>query len=143
MDTLPASATPSRGHDLPFPFNVRRGLGLWKLRYLPPGPTANGPPASDPVERGRYLVQGPAHCGACHTPRDPFGGEIAERILEVAREHGVPLREDRELVGVLAQIDLGDEIPTALYVAVAEVLAFAYRLSGKLPPESRDRHISG
>ncbi len=66
------------------------------------------------------------------------GGEIAERILEVAREHGVPLREDRELVGLLAQIDLGEEIPTALYVAVAEVLAFAYRLSGKLSPDEKE-----
>lgn len=68
------------------------------------------------------------------------GGEIAERILEVAREHGVPLREDRELVGLLSQIDLGDEIPTALYVAVAQTLAFAYRLSGKLPPTTTDSH---
>jgi flagellar biosynthesis protein len=63
-------------------------------------------------------------------------GEIAERILEVAREHGVPLREDADLAALLSRIPLGEEIPPALYLAIAEVLAFAYRLSGKLSPET-------
>jgi flagellar biosynthesis protein len=59
------------------------------------------------------------------------GGEVAERILEVAREHGVPLHEDPALARALARLELGEEIPRALYQAVAEVLAFALRLSGK------------
>lgn len=61
-------------------------------------------------------------------------GDVAERILALAREHRVPLREDVALAGLLARLDLGDEIPPALYAAVAELLAFAYRLSGKSPP---------
>lgn len=58
-------------------------------------------------------------------------GEIAERIIELAKANGVPLREDRALVEVLSRIDLTHQIPPQLYVAVAEVIAFAYAISGK------------
>ncbi len=61
-------------------------------------------------------------------------GLTAERILALAEEHGIPLREDPDLVYLLSQLELGDEIPATLYVAVAEVIAFAYRLSGKVRP---------
>ena len=61
-------------------------------------------------------------------------GVVAEEILALAREHNIPLREDAALTGLLARIELGDEIPEKLYLAVAEVIAFAYRLSGKQPP---------
>ncbi|MBT3011874.1 MAG: EscU/YscU/HrcU family type III secretion system export apparatus switch protein [Candidatus Thiodiazotropha sp. (ex Lucina aurantia)] len=61
-------------------------------------------------------------------------GELADRILVLADEHAIPLHEDAELAALLAQIPLGDEIPESLYRAVAEVIAFAYLLSGKLPP---------
>lgn len=61
-------------------------------------------------------------------------GYIAEHILELARAHDIPLREDPALAELLAQVDLGDEIPRALYHAVAEVIAFAYLLSGKVAP---------
>ncbi len=58
-------------------------------------------------------------------------GEVAERILALAHEHKVPLREDRALVAVLSRIELDRQIPPALYKAVAEVIAFAYALQGK------------
>ena len=60
-------------------------------------------------------------------------GELAERIMELAKEHDVPVREDSELAMLLAQVELGDEIPHELYVAVAQVIAFAYQISGKAP----------
>ncbi len=60
--------------------------------------------------------------------------ELAKRIVELAREHQVPLHQDPQLAAVLAQIPLGEEIPEALYRAVAEVIAFAYLISGKRPP---------
>ena len=72
-------------------------------------------------------------------------GEIAEKILERARQHHVPIREDRELTPILAQVPLGEEIPENLYLAVAEVLAFAYRLSEesqKYQPEPPPSGIS-
>lgn len=54
--------------------------------------------------------------------------EIAERIIAIAEENGIPLYEDPGLAAALAHLDLGDEIPELLYMAIAEVLAFVYDL---------------
>lgn len=62
-------------------------------------------------------------------------GELAERIIALAKEHGIPLQENAPLVSLLAKLELGAEIPEALYLAVAEIIAFAYLLSGKTPDE--------
>lgn len=62
-------------------------------------------------------------------------GATAQRIIDIAREHGVPLREDPDLLTLLAKLELGDEIPRALYVTVAHVIAWAYVLTGKRPDE--------
>jgi len=59
-------------------------------------------------------------------------GFVAQKIIETARAHGVPLYEDKNLVQVLEALDLETEIPTELYRAVAEVLAFIYRLNGTM-----------
>ena len=64
--------------------------------------------------------------------------QVAERILAVAREHDIPIKEDRELTAVLTHVELGDAIPEELYVAVAQVIAFAYRLSGNSPWKDDD-----
>ncbi len=56
-------------------------------------------------------------------------GEIAEKIIEVAKAHNVPLYEDKNLVQLLEALELETEIPPELYRAVAEVLAFIYRLN--------------
>jgi flagellar biosynthesis protein len=61
-------------------------------------------------------------------------GTLADQILAIAEAHDIPLEKDPELTELLAQIPLGEEIPQALYLAVAEVIAFAYLLSGKMPP---------
>jgi flagellar biosynthesis protein len=58
-------------------------------------------------------------------------GWLADKILEVARENRIPLKEDRQLVEVLSAIDLNREIPPELYKAVAEILAFVYRMTKK------------
>ena len=58
-------------------------------------------------------------------------GEIAKKIIEVAQAHQVPLYEDKNLIQILEALDLETEIPSELYRAVAEVLAFIYRLNGK------------
>ncbi len=55
-------------------------------------------------------------------------GYIAEKILELAREAGIPIREDASLVEALARLDVGSEIPPELYRIVAEILAFVYRM---------------
>ena len=56
-------------------------------------------------------------------------GEIAEKIIEVAKAHNVPLYEDKNLIQILEALDLETEIPPELYRAVAEVLSFIYRLN--------------
>jgi mono/diheme cytochrome c family protein len=67
-------------HSLGFPWSIRRGLGVWKRRYLDTEPLTL--PASATLEdRGRLLVEGAGHCGECHTPRDPLGGLVRERWL--------------------------------------------------------------
>lgn len=57
-------------------------------------------------------------------------GVVAEKIIEIAREHGVPLREDPDLVETLSALDLDQEIPPELYHVIAEVLAWVYRVNG-------------
>lgn len=60
-------------------------------------------------------------------------GVIADEIIKIAEQHGVPLQKDSELIEVLADLNIGDEIPENLYAAIAEIIAFAYILSGKFP----------
>jgi flagellar biosynthesis protein len=62
-------------------------------------------------------------------------GVVAEQILSAAKTHSIPVQEDAELAALLSGIALGDEIPPELYLVVAELLAFAYRLCGRLPSQ--------
>ena len=57
--------------------------------------------------------------------------EIANQILRLAQDAGVPIHQDKDLALVLDQIELGEQIPQALYVVIAEILTFAYHVSGK------------
>jgi mono/diheme cytochrome c family protein len=84
LDRLPPVATPSRAHRLAFPWNVRRTLGLWKRLYLDAAPVRPADPADAVLARGRYLVEGPGHCGECHTPRDWLGGPRLDAWLRGA-----------------------------------------------------------
>jgi flagellar biosynthesis protein len=61
-------------------------------------------------------------------------GLIAQAIIERAREHGVYVHESEELVGLLMQVELDQQIPPQLYLAVAELLAWIYRLEHGEPP---------
>lgn len=63
-------------------------------------------------------------------------GEIAAEILRIAREHDIPLREDALLAELLSGLELGEEIPPVLYRVIAEVIAYAYLVSGKVPVDS-------
>ncbi len=76
LDSLPKSAVASRGHDVGFPFNIRRGLGLWKRLYLRDAWVQDNAP-----EQGRRLVEALGHCGECHTPRGRFGNLLTDRWL--------------------------------------------------------------
>jgi mono/diheme cytochrome c family protein len=85
LKTLPAVAGKAPGDSLRFPFNIRRGVGLWKWLYLsnePVVPFPDGTP--DEVLAGRYLVEGAGHCGECHTPRTLAGGSKKSEWLSGA-----------------------------------------------------------
>jgi flagellar biosynthesis protein len=56
-------------------------------------------------------------------------GTIGAKIIEVAKEHDIPIEENEVLAGALSNVELGDEIPSELYKAVAEVLVFVLRLN--------------
>lgn len=62
--------------------------------------------------------------------------ELAEEIIRIAREHGVPLYENPELAGILGRLELDEEIPETLYRVIAEILAFAFNLQGKTPEDA-------
>jgi mono/diheme cytochrome c family protein len=74
MKTLPKSTNVAPPHELPFPFNIRLALGGWKFLYFNDSPRVVLANADDKLTRGQYLVEGPGHCGECHTPRDALGG---------------------------------------------------------------------
>jgi flagellar biosynthesis protein len=59
-------------------------------------------------------------------------GSIGEKIIEIAKAHDIPIEENEVLAGALSNVELGDEIPVELYKAVAEVLVFVLRLSGRI-----------
>ena len=61
----------------------------------------------------------------------------ADQIIATAHEHHIPVHEDPDLVALLAKLDVGLEIPEELYRAVAEVLAFVYRLNNRMPEPLR------
>jgi mono/diheme cytochrome c family protein len=74
MTREPVSSTPPE-NKLPFPFNLRPLLAGWKLLFLSRGPRDADPAQSADFNRGVYLAEGVAHCGACHTPRNALGAE--------------------------------------------------------------------
>lgn len=74
IKTLPKSENVAPPHELPFPYNIRLALGGWKFLYFNDQPRVVLANADDKLRRGQYLVEGPGHCGECHTPRDALGG---------------------------------------------------------------------
>jgi mono/diheme cytochrome c family protein len=72
LRTLPADSTPSRAHDLAFPFSIRRAVGVWKTLYVTQDWQMAGDLAPQ-LDRGRYLVEALGHCAECHTPRTALG----------------------------------------------------------------------
>jgi len=76
LKTLEAVPGKVRDHELPFPFNIRRNVGIWKLLFMdgkPFTPDAGRPAAWN---RGAYLVNGLGHCAECHSPRNFLGGIV-------------------------------------------------------------------
>lgn len=74
LKAIPADPTPSKPHEVAFPFNIRLALAGWKTLYFEPERYVADTTKSEQWNRGRYLVIGPAHCASCHSPRNLLGG---------------------------------------------------------------------
>jgi len=79
VKTLPPVQGAAPPHELGFPFNIRRALGLWKLLFFDTSPFRPDPSKPAAWNRGAYLVNGPGHCAECHSPRNALGGIIASQ----------------------------------------------------------------
>src|ERR1700722_14366597 len=92
-----------RDHDVPFPFNIRRNVGIWKLLFMDDKPFMADPAHSVSWNRGAYLVNGFGHCAECHSPRNFLGGIIAAQ-----RFGGGPDPEGEGWVPNITRKGLGD-----------------------------------
>lgn len=81
VGATPAVAQPAPVHQVGFPFNVRNGIRIWRTFFERPAAYSPDPTRSTAWNRGKYLVWGPAHCAACHTPRNLVGGLDGEQVL--------------------------------------------------------------
>ena len=79
LKTLPPVSGRVRDHDLPFPFNIRRNVGIWKLLFMDVRPFMPDATRSAQWNRGAYLVNGFGHCAECHSPRNFLGGVITSQ----------------------------------------------------------------
>lgn len=103
MKTLPAVKGRAPDHDVPFPFNLRRPLGGWKMLFFDDTPFTPDPNQSAEWNRGAYLVNGPGHCAECHSPRNLLGG-----INSAQRLAGGPNPEGKGWVPNITQAGLKD-----------------------------------
>jgi mono/diheme cytochrome c family protein len=81
MQTVSPKSGGRLGHEIVFPFDVRLALRAWQNLFLDPGPFEQDPRRDDLWNRGAYIVNGPGHCVACHTPRNALGARDRDRHL--------------------------------------------------------------
>jgi mono/diheme cytochrome c family protein len=103
LKTLAPVAGIVRDHDMPFPFNIRRTVGMWKLFFLDGKPFVPDAAHSATWNRGAYLVNGLGHCAECHSPRNLLGG-----IVEAQRFAGGPNPEGEGFVPNITQKQIAD-----------------------------------
>ena len=77
LKTLAPVAGKTRDHDVPFPFNIRRNVGVWKFLFMDGKPFQRDAAHSPQWNRGAYLVNSFGHCAECHSPRNFLGGIVA------------------------------------------------------------------
>ncbi|MER9334034.1 cytochrome c [Mesorhizobium sp. M0293] len=146
LKTLPAVAGKAPANSLGFPFNIRRGIGLWKLLYLSDQPVVafvEGTP--NPVMAGRYLVEGPGHCGECHTPRDLAGGtKKSEWLAGAVAAEGkgiVPnITSGEGGIGNWSEADIANYLETGFtpdFDSVGGAMVDVQRNMAQLAPEDR------
>lgn len=120
LKTIAPVHQPSRELELRFPYNQRPLLAVWRALYFRPGVYNADAQQSDEWNRGAYLVQGPGHCAACHSPRNSLGGtvrdtELAGAVIPVLNWYAPPLNSDRHTgVGAWALQELTQLLKTGV-----------------------------
>jgi mono/diheme cytochrome c family protein len=125
LKTLPPVAGKPAGHNLEFPFNIRRLLGGWKFLYLTGGPFVADPSKPAQWNRGAYLVSGPGHCAECHSPRNFLGG-----IIESERFAGGPTPDGKDWVPNITPAGLQRQSPAWTAKDIASFLNDGQNPSG-------------
>ena len=103
LRTLAPVSGKVRDHDVPFPFNIRRNVGIWKWLFMDRRPFAPDAARSAGWNRGAYLVNSLGHCAECHSPRNFLGG-----IISAQRFAGGPNPEGEGWVPNITQKGIGD-----------------------------------
>ncbi len=147
LDTLEPVAHRVPPHDLSFPFDIRALLKPWKAMFFHAHGIATDPSKSDSWNRGNYLVNGPGHCGECHSPRNALGAVDSARALSGTRDgpDGKPVPNitphDGDGIGGWSPSDVTFALQLgilpdgdALGGAMGEVIRDS---TGKLTPEDR------
>ena len=88
LATVPPAYNPVRANTLPFPFNVRAVMRAWDALYFEPGEFRADPGKTAEWNRGAFIVMGPGHCGACHTPKSIAGADKNKEFLRGASLQG-------------------------------------------------------
>jgi len=143
LKTLPAVAGKAPDHELPFPFGLRRALGIWKLMFLGDEPFRPDSQRSADWNRGAYLVNGAGHCAECHSPRNFLGA-----IIPGLRFTGGPNPVGRGWVPNITQQELKDwseqDIANLLETGetpegdhVGSLMAEVVRSTAQLPDQDR------
>jgi mono/diheme cytochrome c family protein len=103
LRTLAPVSGKVRDHDVPFPFNIRRNIGIWKWLFMDGKPFAPDAARSARWNRGAYLVNSLGHCAECHSPRNFLGG-----IMTAQRFAGGPNPEGEGRVPNITQKGIGE-----------------------------------
>jgi mono/diheme cytochrome c family protein len=119
LRTLPPVADASKPHALPFPFSIRRGVGIWKLLFFDDRPFTPDPAKSPQWNRGAYLVEGPGHCAECHSPRNILGAIKADQRFaggrDVEGKGWVPnITSHADGIGSWTEADIAELLKTGL-----------------------------
>jgi mono/diheme cytochrome c family protein len=146
LRTLAPVSGKAGDHDLAFPFNVRRGLGLWKLLFLDGKALEPDPTNSAEWNRGRYLVEGLGHCAECHSPRNLLGAIIANRRFAggpnpIGKGRVPNITSDDTGLGKWTQKDVAELLDSGLTPdgdSVGSSMAEVVKNMAQLPAADRD-----
>ncbi|MEQ8604420.1 MAG: EscU/YscU/HrcU family type III secretion system export apparatus switch protein [Marivibrio sp.] len=115
-------------------------------KATPAAAQGDAPGAADPNRKAVALAYKPDTADSAPVVSASGRGALAERIVEAAREAGVPIQEDPDLVELLAATEVGEEIPVEAFIAVAEILRYVYQANGRTAPQpsraGRDAAVS-